>query len=321
MQYNDFFKNKKCLVTGGAGFIGSHLVETLTELKAEVRVFDNLSTGKLDNISSVKNDVDFIKGDIRDKNSLTKAMQGRDFVFHLAANPSVEFSVRFPSESLSVNFTGTQNVIETSVESGVKKLVFSSSCAIYGNLKPPLFETLLPDTLSPYAVAKRASELLLESYFYTNPDFKWTALRYFNVFGQRQDPFSPYGAVIPKFISATLSKKTPIIFGDGLQTRDFVYVKQVVNANLRSCFTEKTDYQIINVGNGNNINLIQLLELISEIVGYKIVPEYQPERTGDVKHSFADTSKMKKMFGENVEVSFKEAMQETIKWYSASLKS
>ncbi|MBZ2166576.1 SDR family oxidoreductase [Methanobacterium spitsbergense] len=281
-------KNKKVVVTGGLGFIGSHLIERLNE-NNDVVIVDNQSSGDIKNIK----DFDFTKidtnlGDIT-KMNLENIFEGADYVFHMAAMTSVTQSVVDPIGCNEINVTGTLKVLEAARKCGVKKLVFSSSSAVYGETESlPISEKIPINPLSPYAVAKATGELYCNVYseIYGLPT---VSLRYFNVFGPRQDPESDYAPVIPIFVDKLLKNETPVIYGDGEQTRDFVHVKQVVKANILSAESKETG--VFNIGLGKSTSINQLFELVKNTMGKDIEPKYEDARAGEIKHSFADISK------------------------------
>lgn len=277
----------KVLITGGAGFIGSHIVEHF-QGKADVRVLDNLRTGFLNNLSAF--DFDFIQGDILDKEAVKKAVAGVDYVFHLAAMVSVPESMSNPTECVKLNVNGTLNVLEAAAEARVKKLCFSSSSAIYGdNPASPKRETMYPEPKSPYAVTKLDGEYYCDI-FANEGKLQTVCMRYFNVFGPRQDPNSAYAAAVPIFISQAVANEPLNIFGDGEQTRDFIYVKDIVATNV---FMAQNDYNgVYNVAYGKKITINDLAEMIIEITGSKSEIVHLDERPGDVKHSMADIDKL-----------------------------
>lgn len=308
-------KNKKVVVTGGLGFIGSHLVEKLSEDNLVV-VIDDGSTGNIDNIKHLNiSKIDTTLGDITSIN-LDEIFDGSDYVFHHAAVTSVQKSVEDPLNSNEVNITGTLKVLEAAKNAGVKKVVFAASSAVYGNTESlPIREDDPINPLSPYAVSKATGELYCNvfSEIYGLPTI---SLRYFNVFGPRQDPNSQYAAVIPIFIDKILKNESPIIYGDGEQSRDFVSVKHVVAANIMAAKSKLTG--TFNIGLGKSTTINQLFEMINEIVGTDIKPVYEKERPGDVKHSLADISKAK-LLGYDPKANFKEELTETLEWFKESL--
>ena len=300
--------NKKMLVTGGAGFIGSHVVELLVSEKFDVVVFDNLTTGKLKKIKNFP--VKFIEGEIRDLESLTNSFENVDTVFHLAAAISVPESLVKPKEYVDINVNGTLNVIEAAKNCGVRRVVFSSSAAIYGDEPTlPKTEDLPPCLLSPYALTKLDGEKYLE--MYKSKSFSAVSLRYFNVFGPRQDADSPYAAAIPKFINQALINKDIGVFGDGTQTRDFIYVKDVAKANLHAA---KIDPGLYNVCNGNPTVIGLLSKKIVEIMKSKSTINFLSERPGDIKHSLGSNEKIKDT-GWQPKTSFEISLKETIEYY------
>lgn len=305
-------KNKKVVVTGGLGFIGSHLVEKLSEDNVVI-VVDDQSTGTIDNIKDFNlSSIDTTLGDITSID-LEEIFDGCDYVFHQAAVTSVPKSVDDPLSSNEVNITGTLRVLNAAKNAGVKKVVFASSSAIYGDTESlPLSEDNPINPLSPYAVTKATGELYCNvfSEIYGLPSI---SLRYFNVFGPRQDPDSQYAAVIPIFINKILKNESPVIYGDGEQSRDFVSVKHVVAANIMAAESKLTG--TFNIGLGESTTINQLFEMINEIAGKNIKPVYEKERSGDIKHSVADISKAK-TFDYDPKADLKEELNETIDWFS-----
>lgn len=308
----------KYLVTGGAGFIGSHIVEELVKKGEEVVVIDNLFTGKLDNIRPFLSKVKFVKADIRDFDTIKNEFKGIDFVLHQAALRSVPASLKDPIAYNEVNINGLFNVLEASRINDVKKVVFASSSSVYGDAeKLPLKESFLPKPISPYAITKLAGEHYM-NFFYKAYGLKTLSLRYFNVFGPRQDPNSEYSAVIPLFIKAVASGKSPIIFGDGSQSRDFTFVKNNVYANLLACEKENAT-GVFNIAAGKTVTVNELLEKINQLLGKSIKGNYTAERKGDVKHTLASTTKAKKNLGFKVTASFDKGLKETVNWFKGSL--
>lgn len=304
-------RNKKVVVTGGLGFIGSHIVERLNN-DNEVFIVDDQSSGKIENIK----DLDFTKidttlGSITSIN-LEEIFEGGDYLFHLAADTSVPQSVDNPLHCNEINITGTLRVLEAAKNVGIKKVVFSSSSAVYGETESlPISEDTPLNPLSPYAVSKAAGELYC-NVFSEIYDLPTVALRYFNVFGPRQDPDSQYAAVIPNFIEKMIKNERPVIYGDGEQTRDFISVKQVVEANILAAESKETG--VFNIGLGKSTSVSQLFEMIKEILEKDIEPVYEKERAGDIKHSVADVSKAKS-FGFDPDDDFKDDLKETIDWF------
>jgi len=305
------FKNRKVIVTGGAGFIGSHIAEELLKLEAKVIIIDDLSSGRIQNINylSTIGNPEFIQGSISDIRLLKKCFSGSDYVFHLAAIASVPQSIDNPLISNEVNVVGTLNVLLTAKENNVKKVVFSSSCALYGDTTDlPLRENLLPNPLSPYAVTKLAGEYYCQV-FKKVYGLDTVCLRYFNVYGPRQDPNSAYAAVIPLFIKMVLSGESPVIFGDGEQTRDFVFVKDVVSANILGVASDASG--IFNIGTGKSVTLNRLTERIIKLCGQNLEIVHGQPRVGDVRHSFGDVSKAE-IFGFKPEYNLDNGLIETI---------
>lgn len=305
-------KNKKVVITGGAGFIGSHLAEELAE-NNEVIVIDNLSTGKLGNIKHLIDDekIVFKKEDIRNLDFLKKEFEGVDYVFHQAAVVSIPFSVENPVLTNEVNVNGTLNVLIAARDCNVKKVVYASSCAVYGdNPNLPLKEDMLPKPLSPYASSKLAGEYYCEVFteVYNLPTI---VLRYFNVYGPRQDASSPYAAVIPKFIERIKKGKPPIIYGDGKQTRDFIYVKDVVKADIMAAESNATG--VFNIASGKETSIEELAMQIIKMTGKNnLKPVYDKPRPGDIKHSVADITKAKEKLGFYPEYSLEKGIKEIV---------
>lgn len=303
------------LVTGGAGFIGSHIVEELTQHNHEIVIFDNLLSGRRENIQpflNIKN-VEFVQGSITDLALLKKSFEGADGIFHEAAIVSVPRSVEYPMETHEINLSGTLNVLVAARDCGVRKVVFASSAAIYGdNPVLPKHESMTPDCLSPYAVSKLAGEQYC-SVFSRLYDVECTSLRYFNVFGPRQDPASPYSGVITKFVSSSLGHRPIVIYGDGNQTRDFVYVKDVVQANIRAM--ERNAPGVYNVGCGTRINLLTLADMIAEIIGISVPITFAPPVKGDVRDSVADITLAQESVGYSPRWSVRKGLEELIAWY------
>ena len=302
------------LVTGGAGFIGSHLVEEIVRRGDSVRVLDDLSTGRKENLSAVLDKVDFHEGDICDAETLRRLFKGVDNVIHLAALSSVVRSVEDPVATTEVNLIGTLQVLLAARETHVKRVVMAASGAAYGdNPVLPRVETQMPDPLSPYALVKLAGEYY-GKIFNRLFGLEFVALRFFNVFGPRQNPKSPYTGVMSKFITAYLSGNTPTIFGDGEQSRDFVYVANIVDATLRACEKPGAVGKVINVGTGVGTTLNQTIKLLNHILGVEVQPQYGPPRLGDVKHSTADISLARAVLGYEPLVSFEEGLRRTVEW-------
>ena len=305
------------LVTGGAGFIGSNIVRSLVEAGASVRVLDNLATGNLDNIRDLGERIDFQEGDIRKPSDARRATKGVRFLLHLAALPSVVQSVDDPALSHEANATGAVNMLIAARDNGVERFVFSSSCAVYGDAPElPKREDMLPAPLSPYAVQKLAGEYYCRV-FHSLYGLRTYVLRYFNVFGPRQNPRSQYAAVIPLFIEALNSGAAPVIHGAGEQTRDFVYVEDVARANLACCTApDGAAGQVYNIARGQSLSIRSLAEKLLDLMQKAVRPNHVAARAGDVPHSRADTSKAKSLLGWNAEVPPDEGFRRTIKWFA-----
>jgi UDP-glucose 4-epimerase len=308
------------LVTGGAGFIGSHLVRGLLERGAAVRVLDNFATGRRVNLADLGGALELCEGDIRDLNCVRGAARGVEAIFHEAALPSVARSIADPLSSNAVNVGGTTNVILAARDEGVRRVVYASSSSVYGDSPTlPKIETMEPAPLSPYAIQKLAGEHYARIAL---PLFgvEVISLRYFNVFGPRQDPTSDYAAVIPRFITAILRNVPPTIFGDGLQSRDFTYVDNVVEANLRALdASPEAPGQAVNVACGERYTLLDLVKTIASIVGRAdVVPRHAVARAGDVRHSQASIEKARKLLGFVPPVGFREGLEKTVAWYAAN---
>jgi len=303
------------LVTGGAGFIGSHLVSELVRKKQVVKVLDNFSTGKKRNLQEAGDRVEIINGDVRDSHVVREVTKGIDFVLHQAALPSVERSVKDPLTTNEVNLSGTLNLLEASKLNKVKVLVFASSSSVYGNTpRLPKKEKMPSEPLSPYALSKLAAERYCQL-FYELYGLNTVCLRYFNVFGPRQDPHSHYSAVIPRFILALVKGESPLIFGDGKQSRDFTYVDNVVKANLLACQSRAGWGQVVNIACGKRFSINRLFKELSRTLGNHQKPVYTKPRPGDVKHSLADITKSKKLLNYIVETDFRTGLRKTIDWF------
>jgi len=305
----------KALVTGGAGFIGSHIVDALLERDDQVVVLDNLSTGKRDNLPLNHPKLTFVEGSVTDPGAVSAAMWGVDTVFHQAALASVPLSVERPLDTHMHCATGTLNVLNEARKRGVRRVVYAASSSAYGDL-PGLAkrETDLPAPLSPYAVAKLTGEHYCQAFYHTY-GLETVGLRYFNVFGPRQDPDSPYSAVIPIFITLLLGGRPPVIFGDGQQSRDFTFVQNIVRANLNAATATGVAGKSINVANGKSTSLLVLIKLLNEMLGTDIAPEHQPPRAGDVRDSMADNTLAQRLLGYEVEVDFEEGLRRSISYY------
>ena len=285
------------LITGGAGFIGSNIAEKLVSMGQQVRIIDNLTTGKLNNINHLLPQVDFIKGDIRDELLLSKALESVDTIFHLAAMVSVPASIQEPVLCHEINVTASFNLLKNAKKMDVRRVILSSSSAVYGESKIiPKTEEVQFDLRSPYAASKAQMEMIAQMYSNVY-GLETVCLRYFNVFGPRQDPDSQYAAVIPKFINVMAKGQSPIVYGDGEQTRDFVYVSDVVEANMLAA--KKTDIsgKIFNIASGKSVSLNELVKAINLLIGKSLFPTYAPSRSGDIKYSSADISKANQILG------------------------
>src|SRR6266566_3258259 len=305
------------LVTGGAGFIGSHLVTQPIHRGHTVRVVDNLITGKRRNLDHVPG-VEFVEGDLADITVATRAVEGMDYVLHQAAIPSVPRSVQDPITSNRANIDASVNILVAARDAGVKRLVYAGSSSAYGNTPTlPKVETMATAPLSPYALQKLVAEQYCQM-FTSLYGLETVAIRYFNVFGPRQDPSSPYSGVISLFISALCDGRQPTIYGDGEHTRDFTYVANVVDGVLRACTADGASGEVINVATGGRISLNTLFKTIRGLVGANIEPIYADLRAGDVKDSQADISKARRILGYQPIVSFEDGLQRTVAWYRAS---
>jgi len=308
-------KFKKALVTGGAGFIGSHIVDALLSNGCQVIVLDDLSTGRLSNLKHIKDKISFYKGDIRDREALDTAAKDCEVIFHQAAMVSVPQTVENPVDSAMVNEVGTLSLLESARKSNVKRVVLASSCAIYGDdSQLPKVEDMLPKPLSPYAVQKLTGEYYARLYndLY---GLETVCLRYFNVYGPKQDPMSPYSGVISIFMSRAVSKEAPVIYGDGKQYRDFIFVNDVVRANLLAASTDGASGKIFNVGTGKYITIDRLWKMTCDLCSLNIKPEYKPPRDGDIVESVANIDHAEKVLGFNPKYSFEEGLKITFDWY------
>ncbi len=301
----------KIVITGGAGFIGSNIAEVLSK-DNEVIVLDNLSTGKRGNTKDL--DIKFVEGSITDLGLLQTVFKDVDYVLHQAAIPSVPRSIKDPIASNNANINGTLNVLVAARDRGVKKVIYASSSSVYGDTpKLPKREDMTPNPLSPYAVAKLTGEYYC-NVFNEVYGLKTVALRYFNVYGPKQDPYSDYAAVIPKFVSKISGDESPVIYGDGLQTRDFTFVKDVVTANIRAMRSDAMG--VFNIASGSRITITELAELVMKLMGKNLKVVFEESRKGDVKHSLADISKAKEAFGYEPGYRLEKGLEETIKWFS-----
>lgn len=307
----------KYLVTGAAGFIGSNITEELVKLGQDVRALDNLSTGRMANIEHLLSDIEFINGDIRDPATLAGAVRGVDYVLHQAALASVPRSVSDPLASHECNATGTLNVLVAARDANVKRVVYASSSSVYGDSPTlPKREDMPVDPLSPYAVNKLTGEHYCKVFalVYGLPT---VALRYFNVFGPRQDPTSQYAAVIPAFATAMLEGRRPTVYGDGQQSRDFTYISNVVAANLLACERDEAVGCVLNIACGQRISLLELVDRLNKLLGTSIEPIFEPPRKGDVKHSMADVGQAAAKLGFSCTLDFEEGLARTLKALSS----
>jgi len=307
------------LVTGGAGFVGSHIAAGLTASGARVRVIDDLSTGYRENLEEIGGDLDFIQGNVADEGILQRALEDVEIVFHEAAIPSVPRSVDNPRQTHVACVDATFSLLVAAREKGIRRIVYAGSSSAYGDQPTlPKIETMLPEPLSPYAVAKLVGEYYSQV-FTRVYGLETVTLRYFNVFGPRQDPSSQYSGVISRFISALLTNERPVIYGDGEQSRDFTYIDNVVSANLKAAETSKGVGSVVNIANGERISLNQLLKELISITGKSdVTPDYQPVRAGDVKHSLADITRARELLGYEPQVDLRTGLQKTIDWWKQS---
>jgi UDP-glucose 4-epimerase len=303
------------LVTGGAGFIGSHIAEALVARGDRVRVLDNLSTGHVTNMASFRAKIEFFQADLLAASSVAQAMRGVDCVIHHAALASVPLSVERPLDVHAACATGTLILLEEARRAGVRRVVYAASSSAYGdqpgNVK---HETDLPSPLSPYAAAKLAGEMYCQAYS-AMQSVETVALRYFNIFGPRQDPNSPYSAVIPLFISAMLKGEQPIVYGDGMQSRDFCFVSNVVQANLLAADAPDVNGRMFNIASGKSTDLLTLLSVLNRLLGMDVKPRHDPPRAGEVRESRADITEALRRLGYNPEVDFEEGLRRSIDYY------
>ena len=304
------------LITGGAGFIGSNVAERLARQEKGVRIFDNFSSGRRENIAAFADKIEVIDSDLRVLEAVKQAMNGVRHVLHIGAVPSVPRSVEDPHTTNQANITGTLNVLIAARDAGVKRVVFSSSSSVYGDTPTlPKREDMTPSPRSPYAVQKLTGENYLRI-FWQLYGLETISLRYFNVFGPRQDPQSQYAAVIPRFITAILKDEPPTIYGDGKQTRDFSHVENVIDANLAACTAPNEALgETFNIACGGRISLLELVDTISAIAGKKVEAQFEKPRPGDVRDSQADITKAKKLLGWTPRVDFREGIEKAVTWY------
>jgi len=312
------WSGKQCVVTGGAGFIGSNLALKLADQGANVTIIDDLSTGQKANLTDLEQTgAAFVRGSILDRELLGETFKGVDHVFHQAALPSVPRSVKEPLPANEVNITGTLYVLEAARQSGVKKVVYAASSSAYGETPTlPKVETISPSPLSPYAVTKLASEYYCSMYtsVYGLPT---TSLRYFNVYGPRQDPASQYAAVVPNFITAAARGEAPVIYGDGEQSRDFTFVADAIQANLKAAVSPKADGQVVNVATGVRVTVNELAAKIIDLVGADVKPQYVEERTGDIRHSLADISRARELMDYEPQFTLDMGLAEAVRFFTS----
>jgi len=305
------------LITGGAGFIGSHLAQALLNRNSAVRVLDNFSSGRMENIAPFLKDISLLQGDIRDMEALRKAMRGVDFVIHEAALRSVIRSLEAPGPTNEVNVGGTLNVLLAARDAGVKRVVFASSSSVYGDTPVlPKKEDMSPAPVSPYAVSKLAGEhyCIVFSRVY---NLETVSLRYFNVYGPGQDPASEYAAVIPRFVKAMTNKESPTVYGDGNQTRDFTYVADIVEATISACYSPLAAGQVINVGGGRQTSVNELVVKLNRILGTQVRANHVEPPKGEVRHGLADISKAKEKLGYSPKVNLEEGLSNFVQWFTA----
>src|SRR3984893_4548305 len=309
------------LISGIAGFIGSSLARELLRRGEQVRGVDNFSTGRRENLAQILGQIDFREADLLDLDAMKSACTGVDYVLHQAAIPSVPKSVLDPIGSNRANVDGTVNVLVAARDAKVKRVIYAASSSAYGDTPTlPKHERMTPDPISPYAVTKLASERYMLS-FYRCYGLETVALRYFNIFGPRQDPSSPYSGVLAKFVTQMLAGKQPTIFGDGEQSRDFTFIDNAVDANLLACTAPATKAagQVFNVATGRRVTLNETFKLLQTLTSYAGLPNYGPERGGDIKHSLADISKAEAALGYTPKIDFEEGLRRTVEWYRSSI--
>ncbi|HEX6278885.1 MAG TPA: SDR family oxidoreductase [Pyrinomonadaceae bacterium] len=309
----------RVLVTGGAGFIGSNLADELIRQGAKVRIVDNFITGFRQNLEEIQGDFDFTEADVADEVAMRKAVDGVEIVFHQAALPSVPRSVANPAETHNACVNGTFNLLTAARDAGVRRLVYAASSSAYGDQQTlPKVETMAPEPLSPYAAAKLTGELYCRVFSQVY-GLETLSLRYFNVFGPRQNPSSQYSGVISRFIDAFMKGGSPVIYGDGNQSRDFTYIANVVDANIKAALATRGIGEVMNVANGERVSLLELVDVMKRVTGRTDVEiDFQPERKGDVKHSQADNSKAKEWLGYEKLVGLEEGIERTIDWWRSS---
>jgi len=307
------------LVTGGAGFIGSNIVDSLLSKGHSVRILDDISTGRMENTKHLEGKIEIISGSISDKKTVDGAVEGVEYIFHEAAQTSVVDSIKYPAKTWDVNIKGTKLLLNAAVKNNVKKVILASSANIYGSSpKLPKKEDMNVKTNSPYGNSKLMNEIMAKKY-YEDDGLGCICLRYFNVYGPRQNPESGYSGVISKFIGSMVNGKSPLIFGDGKQTRDFIYVEDVVRANMIA-MKSKIGYDIFNVATGKETSINEIVDTLNDVLGTKLKPNYDEERMGDIRRSVADVSKAKKILGFEAKYSLKEGLKRTVEWYKKSKK-
>ena len=308
----------RVLVTGGAGFIGSRLTEALLREGGQVGILDDFSSGKEENLRHLREDVEVIRADVRDGDAVRRAMEGVEVVFHLAAVASVRRSIDDPIETSAVNITGTEQVLLAARDAGARRVVFASSAAVYGDAPSTVQrEDALPCPVSPYAIHKLTGEHLCHAYGRLY-GFETVALRFFNVFGPRQDPHSDYASVMPRFLVALTSGERPTVYGDGTQTRDFVHVDNIVAANVLAANTPGASGATMNIGSGVSTSLLDVLAILGEVLGKKIQPRFEPARPGDILHSRASIERARELLGYEPHVSLRDGLARTLVAWTAS---
>ena len=310
----------KYLVTGGAGFIGSNLVDGLVAAGDKVTVFDDFSTGLRKNtVDWNPKDVKLVEGDVRDDKALKRAAKGCDYLLHFSAVSSVSKSVEDPETSLTVNVVGTMNALLAAREAKVKRVIFASSCAVYGESPVlPKEENMLPTPYSPYGASKLAGEELARV-FYTTYRLETVCLRFFNVYGPRQDPTSEYAGVVGRFIGSLLSGKVPVVYGDGKQSRDFTYVSDAVEATRLACTAPKAEGEVFNIATGSRVTVSGLLNILGLLLEHEVQPTYAEPRPGDIRHSLAEVTKAQEVLGFRPRVSIQQGLVKTLAWYRRSM--
>jgi nucleoside-diphosphate-sugar epimerase len=306
------------MVTGGAGFIGSHTVDELVKRGHGVVVLDDLSSGKEENLAEIRNKITFMKGSITDLEAVRKAVHEAEFVLHLAARTSVPRSVKDPLETNRINVDGTLNVLLAARDAKVKRVVFAASSSAYGETPTlPKVESMHPEPISPYGVTKYVGELYAKT-FGRCYGLETVCLRYFNIFGPRQEPNSPYSGVLAKFCTAFLEDSAPVVYGDGEHSRDFTFVENAVQANLLACEAPNVAGKVFNVGTGTRATLNHTLQLLRQISGRNLEAKYEPAREGDIRDSQADITRARELLGYDPQVSFEEGLQRTFEWYRST---